>query len=98
MPTFFVEGCTGDLLAFILAESLSNSKAAGKSAPILTKWKPLRRQACPRVAVLELETIGMEHGPRNSIKRLEDLFQRSARRQSAQSRTAHQAPAQTIRN
>jgi tRNA nucleotidyltransferase/poly(A) polymerase len=67
----FLEKAPGDLLAFILAES-SNSKAVGKIRTYLTKWKPLR-QALP-AAVLELETIGMEHGPKFD-KAIEDLFQ-----------------------
>ena len=44
----------------------------GKIRTFLTKWKPLR-QALP-AAVLELETIGMEHGPKFD-KVIEDLFQ-----------------------
>ena len=67
----FLEKAPGDLLAFILAES-SNSKAVGKIRTYLTKWKPLR-QALP-AAVLELETIGMEHGPKFD-RVIEDLFQ-----------------------
>jgi len=67
----FLEKAPGDLLAFILAES-SNSKAVGKIRTYLTKWKPLR-QALP-AAVLELETMGLEHGPKFD-KVIEDLFQ-----------------------
>jgi len=67
----FLEKAPGDLLAFILAES-SNSKAIGKIRTYLTKWKPLR-QALP-AAILELETMGMEHGPKFD-KVIEDLFQ-----------------------
>ena len=67
----FLEKAPGDLLAFILAES-SNSKAVGKIRTYLTKWRPLR-QALP-AGVLELETIGMEHGPKFD-KVIEDLFQ-----------------------
>jgi hypothetical protein len=59
------------LLAFILAES-SNSKAVGKIRTYLTKWRPLR-QALP-AAILELESIGMAHGPKFD-KVIEDLFQ-----------------------
>ena len=67
----FLEKAPADLLAFILAES-SNSKAVGKIRTYLTKWRPLR-QALP-AAVLELEAIGMEHGPKLD-KVIEDLFQ-----------------------
>ena len=58
------------MLAFILAES-SNSKAVGKIRTYLNKWRPLR-QALP-AAVLELESIGMAHGPKFD-KVIEDLF------------------------
>jgi tRNA nucleotidyltransferase (CCA-adding enzyme) len=67
----FLEKAPADLLAFILAES-SNSKAVGKIRSYLTKWRPLR-QALP-AAVLELESIGMAHGPKFD-KVIEDLFQ-----------------------
>jgi tRNA nucleotidyltransferase/poly(A) polymerase len=67
----FLEKAPGDLLAFILAES-SNSKAVGKIRTYLTKWRPLR-QALP-AAILELESIGMVHGPKFD-KVIEDLFQ-----------------------
>ena len=67
----FLEKAPGDLLAFLLAES-SNSKAVGKIRTYLNKWKPLR-QALP-AAVLELESIGMPHGPKFD-KAIEDLFQ-----------------------
>lgn len=67
----FLEKAPGDLLAFILAES-SNSKAVGKIRTYLTKWRPLR-QALP-AAILELESIGMAHGPKFD-KVIEDLFQ-----------------------
>lgn len=67
----FLEKAPADLLAFILAES-SNSKAVGKIRTYLNKWKPLR-QALP-AAVLELESIGMAHGPKFD-KVIEDLFQ-----------------------
>ncbi len=67
----FLEKAPGDLLAFILAES-SNSKAVGKIRTYLAKWRPLR-QALP-AAVLELESIGMAHGPKFD-KVIEDLFQ-----------------------
>ncbi len=66
----FLEKAPGDLLAFILAES-SNSKAVGKIRTYLNKWRPLR-QALP-AAVLELESIGMAHGPKFD-KVIEDLF------------------------
>ena len=66
----FLEKAPGDLLAFILAES-SNSKAVGKIRTYLHKWRPLR-QALP-AAVLELESIGMAHGPKFD-KVIEDLF------------------------
>jgi len=67
----FLEKAPSDLLAFILAES-SNSKAVGKIRTYLTKWRPLR-QALP-AAILELESIGMPHGPKFD-KVIEDLFQ-----------------------
>jgi hypothetical protein len=67
----FLEKAPSDLLAFALAES-SNSKAVGKIRTYLTKWRPLR-QALP-AAVLELESIGMAHGPKFD-KVIEDLFQ-----------------------
>lgn len=67
----FLEKTTADLLAFILAES-SNSKAVGKIRTDLNKWRPLR-QALP-AAILELESIGMAHGPKFD-KVIEDLFQ-----------------------
>jgi len=67
----FLEKTPGDLLAFILAES-SNSKAVGKIRTYLNKWRPLR-QALP-AAILELESIGMAHGPKFD-KVVEDLFQ-----------------------
>jgi tRNA nucleotidyltransferase (CCA-adding enzyme) len=66
----FLENAPADLLVFILAES-SNSKAVGKIRTYLTKWRPLK-QALP-AAVLELESIGMEHGPKFD-KVIEDLF------------------------
>jgi len=66
----FLEKAPADLLAFILAES-SNSKAVGKIRTYLNKWRPLR-QALP-AAVLELESIGMAHGPKFD-KVIEDLF------------------------
>jgi tRNA nucleotidyltransferase/poly(A) polymerase len=67
----FLEKAPADLLAFILAES-SNSKAVGKIRTYLNKWRPLR-QALP-AATLELESIGMAHGPKFD-KVIEDLFQ-----------------------
>jgi tRNA nucleotidyltransferase (CCA-adding enzyme) len=67
----FLEKAPADLLAFILAES-SNSKAVGKIRTYLHKWRPLR-QALP-AAILELESIGMAHGPKFD-KVIEDLFQ-----------------------
>jgi hypothetical protein len=67
----FLEKAPGDLLAFILAES-SNSKAVGKIRTYIAKWRPLR-QALP-AAILELESIGMAHGPKFD-KVIEDLFQ-----------------------
>ena len=67
----FLEKTPPDLLAFILAES-SNSKAVGKIRTYLNKWRPLR-QALP-AAILELESIGMPHGPKFD-KVIEDLFQ-----------------------
>jgi tRNA nucleotidyltransferase (CCA-adding enzyme) len=67
----FLEKTPPDLLAFILAES-SNSKAVGKIRTYLNKWRPLR-QALP-AAILELESIGMAHGPKFD-KVIEDLFQ-----------------------
>jgi tRNA nucleotidyltransferase (CCA-adding enzyme) len=66
----FLEKAPADLLAFILAES-SNSKAVGKIRTYLHKWRPLR-QALP-AATLELESIGMAHGPKFD-KVIEDLF------------------------
>jgi len=67
----FLDKAPVDLLAFLLAES-SNSKAVGKIRTFLNKWKPLR-QALP-AAVLELESIGMPHGPKFD-KVIDDLFQ-----------------------
>jgi tRNA nucleotidyltransferase/poly(A) polymerase len=67
----FLEKTPGDLLAFLLAES-SKSKAVGKVRTYLSKWRPLR-QALP-AAALELESIGMPHGPKFD-KVIEDLFQ-----------------------
>jgi tRNA nucleotidyltransferase/poly(A) polymerase len=67
----FLEKAPSDLLAYLLAES-SNSKAVGKIRTYLAKWRPLR-QALP-AAVLELESIGMAHGPKFD-KVIEDLFQ-----------------------
>jgi|SRR5690242_1649024 tRNA nucleotidyltransferase (CCA-adding enzyme) len=67
----FLEKAPADLLAFIMAES-SNSKAVGKIRTYLNKWRPLR-QALP-AAILELESIGMPHGPKFD-KVIEDLFQ-----------------------
>ena len=67
----FLEKAPADLLAFILAES-SNSKAVSKIRTYLNKWRPLR-QALP-AAILELESIGMAHGPKFE-KVIEDLFQ-----------------------
>ena len=67
----FLEKTPPDLLAFILAES-SNSKAVGKIRTYLNKWRPLR-QALP-AAILELESIGMPHGPKFD-KVIDDLFQ-----------------------
>jgi tRNA nucleotidyltransferase (CCA-adding enzyme) len=67
----FLEKAPADLLAFILAES-SNSKAVAKIRTNLNKWRPLR-QALP-AAILELESIGMAHGPKFD-KVIEDLFQ-----------------------
>jgi tRNA nucleotidyltransferase (CCA-adding enzyme) len=66
----FLEKTPADLLAFILAES-SNSKVVGKIRTYLNKWRPLR-QALP-AAILELESIGMPHGPKFD-KVIEDLF------------------------
>jgi tRNA nucleotidyltransferase (CCA-adding enzyme) len=66
----FLEKTPPDLLAFILAES-SNSKVVGKIRTYLNKWRPLR-QALP-AAILELESIGMPHGPKFD-KVIEDLF------------------------
>jgi tRNA nucleotidyltransferase (CCA-adding enzyme) len=67
----FLERTTTALMAFILAES-SNGKAVSKIRTYLHKWRPLR-QALP-AAALELESIGMEHGPKFD-KVIEDLFQ-----------------------
>jgi tRNA nucleotidyltransferase (CCA-adding enzyme) len=67
----FLEKAPLELLAYILAES-SNSKAVGKIKTYFSKWKPLR-QALPGVAV-ELETLGMERGPKFD-KVVEDFFQ-----------------------
>jgi tRNA nucleotidyltransferase/poly(A) polymerase len=67
----FLEKTPLDFLGYILAES-SNGKAVGKIKSYLNKWKPLR-QGLPGVAV-ELETLGLEHGPKFD-KVLEDFFQ-----------------------
>jgi len=66
----FLEKTPLDLQAYILAES-SNGKAVSKIKSYLNKWKPLR-QGLPGVAV-ELEAIGLEHGPKFD-KVLEDFF------------------------
>jgi flagellar motility protein MotE (MotC chaperone) len=66
----FLEKTPLDLQAYILAES-SNGKAVSKIKSYLSKWKPLR-QGLPGVAV-ELELIGLEHGPKFD-KVLEDFF------------------------
>jgi len=67
----FLEKTPLDYLGYILAES-SNAKAVAKIRNYLNKWKPIR-QALPGVAV-ELEALGMEHGPKFD-KVLEDFFQ-----------------------
>jgi tRNA nucleotidyltransferase/poly(A) polymerase len=67
----YLEKTPLDLQAYILAES-SNAKAVGKIKNYLNKWKPLR-QGISAVAV-ELEAIGLEHGPKFD-KVLEDFFQ-----------------------
>ena len=67
----FLEKAPAELLAAILAES-SNSKAVGKIRMYLNKWRALR-QALP-AAILELESIGMVHGPKFD-KVIDDLFQ-----------------------
>ena len=66
----FLEKTPLDLQAYILAES-SNGKAAAQIKNYLHKWKPLR-QGLPGVA-LELEALGMPHGPQFD-KVLEDFF------------------------
>jgi len=66
----FLETTPLDLQAYILSES-SNSKAVAKIKNYLNKWKPLR-QGLPGVA-LELEAIGLEHGPKFD-KVVEDFF------------------------
>jgi tRNA nucleotidyltransferase (CCA-adding enzyme) len=66
----FLEKMPLDLQAYVLAES-ANSKAVSKIRAYLNKWKPLR-QGLPGIAV-ELEAIGMEHGPKFD-KVLEDFF------------------------
>jgi tRNA nucleotidyltransferase (CCA-adding enzyme) len=67
----FLEKVPLDLLAYLLAES-SNSKVTGKIRSFLYKWKPLHQQL-PSVAV-ELETLGLEHGPKFD-KVIADFFQ-----------------------
>ena len=67
----FLEKAPLELLAYILAES-NNGKAVGKIRTYFSKWKPLR-QALPSVAT-ELETLGMERGPKFD-KVVEDFFQ-----------------------
>jgi len=67
----YLEATPLDLQAYILAES-SNAKAVGKIKNYMNKWKPLR-QALPAVAV-ELEAIGLEHGPKFD-QVLEEFFQ-----------------------
>jgi tRNA nucleotidyltransferase (CCA-adding enzyme) len=66
----FLEKLPLDLQAYLLAES-SNGKAVSKIRAYLNKWKPLR-QGLPGVAV-ELEVIGLEHGPKFD-KVIEDFF------------------------
>ena len=66
----FLEKTPLDLQAYILAES-SNGKDVSKIRAYLNKWKPLR-QGLPGVAV-ELEAIGLEHGPKFD-KVIEDFF------------------------
>jgi hypothetical protein len=67
----FLEKAPLDLLAYLLAES-SNSKVTGKIRSFLYKWKPLHQQL-PSVAA-ELETLGLEHGPKFD-KVIADFFQ-----------------------
>jgi tRNA nucleotidyltransferase (CCA-adding enzyme) len=67
----FLEKTPADVLSFLIAES-SNSKVLGKIRNYRYKWKPLR-QALP-AASLELESIGMGHGPKFD-KVIEQLFQ-----------------------
>jgi len=67
----FLEKAPLDLLAYILAES-NNAKAVGKIKTYFSKWRPIR-QALPGVAA-ELETLGMERGPKFD-KVVEDFFQ-----------------------
>jgi tRNA nucleotidyltransferase (CCA-adding enzyme) len=66
----FLEKTPLDLLAYLLAES-SNSKAVSKIRAYLNKWKPLR-QGLPAVGI-ELEAIGLEHGPKFD-KVIEEFF------------------------
>lgn len=60
-----------EIVAFILAEN-SNSGAVGKIRNYLTKWRPLR-QALPGAAA-ELESLGLERGPKFD-QVLEEFFQ-----------------------
>ena len=67
----FLEKTPSELILFVMAES-SNSKAVNKIRNYLQKWRPLR-QGLP-AGVLDLERLGMEHGPKFD-KVIENLFQ-----------------------
>jgi tRNA nucleotidyltransferase (CCA-adding enzyme) len=57
----FLEKLPRDTMAYILAE-FSNSKVRGKIRNYLAKWHPMRENL--PAAVLELESLGMPHGPK----------------------------------
>ena len=66
-----LEKTPSEVIAFVMAES-SNSKVLGKIRNYLQKWRPLRQSLS--AVVLDLENLGMEHGPKFD-KVIENLFQ-----------------------
>ncbi len=66
----FLEKTPLDIQAYLLAES-NNGKVLGKIKNYLNKWTPLRA-ALPGIAV-QLEVLGLEHGPKFD-KVVEDFF------------------------
>jgi tRNA nucleotidyltransferase (CCA-adding enzyme) len=66
----FLEKLPGELTVFLSVAS-SNATAVGRLRSYLHKWRPLR-QALPATR-LELEMLGLEHGPKFE-KVIEDFF------------------------